>query len=267
MNTVRRTIRDLERADEITINVICQNKLHKVTLRKKGAVTLHNHEYRGEIKMAKMCKALNSDIPKCVRMLQYWQGPHRVAYAVNTPDSTGYGRMPPEVRNYRIVAVRERARIIAHRRNRDLIKVDNTKDERRFEWLAHIVFGQLAMMGCRVREFTPNKFRVADRGTSYGRKTTETYNVDHWLFRISASGMTNIIPKRFPLGIIEKDGHEWLHVVDKDLNVERVDISNGNRPETVTGSESEAKFEEAIRKYRLMESTSRRDKSNPYNGC
>lgn len=271
MSTRRLRMDELELCKELTVNVICHNKIHRVTLRKKGAITLHNHNHRSELRLAKVCKALDSSVPKCVRILQYWQKHQKSGYGALDPGTAGFGRLPPEVRNFRWMALRDRSRAQARRKS---IAPGNLHAcaERRFEWLSHRAFEPLFALHCRVREFSDDKFNIMNRervlNASHRGRHTRAYNTNHWLFRIGASGLVDAIPNRFPLGIQQdEDGHEWLWFVDKDVKEERVDISNGDRPETVTGSESEAVFEEAIRKYRLMESTSRRDHENPYHGC
>lgn len=262
----RLTYSELEHLDEITIGVICLNKLHKVTLRKKGAITLHDHKnQREELKMAKVCKALKSQIPKCVRLLQYWKENSVSRYSFSHSYTLGYGVLPPEVRQYRLMAEQR------HAKAQDFIRykvlVNNDRLDRRYEWLEHMAFKSLAIIGTRAHSYAHEGFRVTARGGGYNRKGTNEYNVRHWLFRIAASGLARVVPNGFPLSLVtDEEGHEWLTTVDKELNIERVDISNGDRPKTVTGSESEAKFAEAVRKFRLMESTSHRDHSNPYNG-
>ena len=262
--TRRPTYTELERLDEITIGVICLNKLHKVTLRKKGAVTLHHHsDYHKELELAKLCKAIDSQVPKCIRVLQYWRERHVTPYGCGHPYELGYGALPPEVRIFRTLIVQAKQ---LTKRTRHVVK-DASRVKQRYEWIDHMTFRPLAVLGYRLNSYALREFRIIQRNSSYNRKSTGPHAVSHWLFRMGASGLMNAIPKCFPLSIVtDEAGHEWLSFVDNQLNEERVDISNGDRPKTVTGSESEARFAEAIRKFRLMESTSHRDHGNPYNG-
>ena len=261
---LRPTYNELQQLDEVTIGVICLNKQHRITLRKKGAITLHHHsDYRKELEIAKLCKAIDSQVPKCVRVLQYWRESHMTGYSFNQPAVLGYGVLPPEVRNFRMLI----ERMHQYARRKVHVSTDSSREDQRYEWIDHMTFRPLAVLGYRLNSYALREFRIIQRNSSYNRKSTGPHAVSHWLFRMGASGLMNAIPKCFPLSIsTDEAGHEWLSFVDNQLNEERVDISNGNRPKTVTGGESEARFAEAIRKFRLMESTSRRDHGNPYNG-
>ncbi len=253
----RRTQAELRLCNICTINVICQNKIHRITLRKSGHVTLHNHNPRAELQALKLCKSLGVETPKCVKILQYWKDYPTSTYSGNYVPRRSRKHispeLPPEVYTMRVYA---------KKRYKD--EANGHYDSRRHNWMRNRCRNVLELQECRLgSSVVDGRFTIASR-KHFG--IVNKYCVNHWIFRMYNSGLTHAVPLRFPVAIIRKDGCDWLTMLTNRLEVERVNITNGNCPSTITSGESQARFDTALRKYRLMESTSRGDHCHPDDG-
>lgn len=136
----RITVAELEKLDEYTVNIICLNKIHRITLRKRGHVTLHDHDHKREAQMMKLQKALGAETPKCMQVLAYWQdgwgsgGPSLHSWRRG---GNRYNRnrvtIPFQVSTFRTLSAQEATRRRYRAPYKPALALDVGK--RRYEWL------------------------------------------------------------------------------------------------------------------------------------
>ena len=256
----RLSLTELEKVDECVLNIICMHKIHKITLRKKGAITLQHHNHRAELKLLSLSQAVGAATPKCIRILLNWQANRNVVWRHRY---RGEGTLPATPGHMRIMATR-RARDWKSKTGPYKF-FDSEATDVLFDWTKLRIARSLTSYDLHITKgYREGEFRLANNGSYYaGSLAGIQYSLKHWAYRICASGLANVSPLTFFPVCIDKPDEAGLVVLSYISipyhKIERMDINNGHCPAAITGSENQAKYFAALCRYRALELASSRD--------
>jgi hypothetical protein len=283
---------ELRHVNAWSFRVTCEHRLHKITLRKNGAISLHSHgNLAEELEMLKTTMALGAAVPKCLAILRFWRKPTSKSYYYYPHvDYTCDGiKIDGRIRFMRIEAAmrvskknttqqwhthpQDTGHKLANWQNNFLImqEAQNTWDNY-FTRMDHIYTGyvqsklyarvesmHLHIGFSRESEFTGvwDPWNSSNLDISHTNGTLQKHTRSY-AKRIVATGLYCAIPKTLITDAKSIPGGVELEYVRNDM-VHTEEVLDGNQPTGITGSAGQAFYLEAIRKFRALEFTRGRE--------